>query len=125
MDSAEYGAYKLAYAHDGAARAWTVVPEGGREKLEGLLRQTRRPEQPDDAERATLFVPEYTLRNHGIEIVKVTQHAGQMLIIFPGASHQFFNVGPNIIETMSYHSHLLPGNPWNDRPRNNPFGTIG
>ena len=52
----------------------------------------------------SLYFTEGTLQTAGIEYTRVVQHPGEMLILFPFAYHQWFNMGPNIVESMAYAS---------------------
>ncbi|KAL8822094.1 MAG: hypothetical protein Q9191_007164 [Dirinaria sp. TL-2023a] len=114
MQIAEVGAYKVAYVLDGAPRVWTVVRPYEFQKVEALIPSTRECHQSvghkelsDEGEEipgATKYVPSKTLSDNGIEHTKFAQFDGEMVILFPFAYHQGYNVGPNIVETMAYAS---------------------
>lgn len=114
MQMTEIGAYKVAYVHDGGPRVWTVVRPYDFQKIEALVPGTRvchqsvgHKELSDEGEEVagvTDYVPKKTLVDNEIEFTKFVQFQGEMVILFPFAYHQGYNVGPNIVETMAYAS---------------------
>ena len=114
MQITELGAYKIAYVHDGGPRVWTVARPYEFQKIEALIPGTRachqsvgHKELSDDGNEdpgATKYVPSKTLTDNGIEHTKFAQFDGEMVILFPFAYHQGYNVGPNIVESMAYAS---------------------
>ena len=127
----DLGAYSLNYLHDGAAKVWTVVRPTHHMKLEELLhgyvQRSRksliavpRPKFPPTCDNFlkhnALYVPRSTLKMYDIPYTEVTQHIGEMVIVFPFAYHQAWNEGPNIAESMGYASDR-----WMIFPRNKLF----
>ena len=119
MQLGRYAGYSLSFHHSGAPRCWTVVTPIQHDRLESfmLLKTCREEDSQDEIGRPRkppacsdfmahqqIYVPDATLKSEGLESIKVVQHEGEMVVIFPWAYHQAFNAGPNIIESMMYAS---------------------
>lgn len=56
---------------------------------------------------SSLYLSEEVLAADGIEFTKFVQYQGELVILFPFAYYQSYNVGPNIVETMVSSTDLL------------------
>ncbi|MCJ1285662.1 hypothetical protein MMC26_005003 [Xylographa opegraphella] len=110
-------AYSISYLHKGAAKVWTVVKPFEHVKFEEIMHmvtspdlveteQGTRPHFPPQCDKfldhKRLYVPGPTLEAFGVVYRQVVQEQNEMIIIFPYAYHQAYDIDANISQEMSY-----------------------
>lgn len=101
----DHFAYSVNYQHIGETKTWYGIPGADTEKFE-LAMRNEMPElfenQPDILfQLVTLAKPE-KLRQAGVQVYAIDQHAGQFVITFPKAYHAGFNHGFNVNEAVNF-----------------------
>lgn len=101
----DHFAYSVNYQHIGETKTWYGIPGADTEKFERAMRDEM-PElfesQPDILfQLVTLAKPE-KLRQAGVQVYAIDQHAGQFVITFPKAYHAGFNHGFNVNEAVNF-----------------------
>lgn len=96
------------YHHRGSAFKWIIVPPMEKLKLEAAIRQQFNEELADlecsqFVHHLCLWVTPDRLRMWNIVFFEVTQSAGGLLFIFPGAYFWGFSTGHNVLE-WKYHA---------------------
>ena len=112
MQMGQYGAYTLNYHHRGAARHYLIVKPSEFDKVEAhVLHLTKKDTQAEKTLRCSQFVAHQKIMITSEDLIfqdighfKVTQHPGELVIIFPWAYYQGRSDGPNISEQMLYAS---------------------
>jgi histone demethylase JARID1 len=101
----DHFAYSVNYQHLGETKTWYGIPGEDAEKFEAAMR-AEMPElfenQPDILfQLVTLAKPE-KLREAGVNVYAIDQHAGQFVVTFPKAYHAGFNHGFNVNEAVNF-----------------------
>lgn len=101
----DHFAYSVNYQHIGETKTWYGIPGADTEKFELAMRDEM-PElfenQPDILfQLVTLAKPE-KLRQAGVSVYAIDQHAGQFVVTFPKAYHAGFNHGFNVNEAVNF-----------------------
>lgn len=89
-------------------KIWIIIPAACSGKLEDLIRSSlpKRSQQPctQFVRHRPMFIPPAVLKSNGIDFHVVRQKAGQGLVVWPGAYHQGFSLGPTVAEAINYAS---------------------
>lgn len=101
----DHWAYSVNYQHFGDTKTWYGIPGEDTEKFEQAMR-AEMPElfenQPDILfQLVTLAKPE-KLRQAGVRVYAIDQHAGQFVVTFPKSYHAGFNHGFNLNEAVNF-----------------------
>lgn len=93
--------YGVNYLHHGAPKSWYCIPPRSGHKMDKLAGNLF----PDQALYCTNFLRHKTamigpqeLKKRGVEVAKVVQEPGDIIVVFPHAYHSGFNHGYNIAE---------------------------
>ena len=101
----DHWSYSINYLHWGEAKTWYGVPSKDAEKLEQAVRSSA-PElfenQPDLMHHLVTTMSPVTLMNHGVNVYRLMQCAGEFVITLPRAYHAGFNQGYNCAEAVNF-----------------------
>lgn len=101
----DHWSYSINYLHWGEPKTWYGVSGADAEKFEHVMK-SRAPElferSPDLLHHLVTIMSPYELREAGVPIYRLDQHAGEFVITFPRAYHAGFNQGFNFAEAVNF-----------------------
>ncbi|KAL9940824.1 hypothetical protein V8E36_000312, partial [Tilletia maclaganii] len=93
--------HSINYLHFGAPKQWDTIPQNRRVSFETAMRLAF----PSDANRCQQFLRHKSYLVHPLHLksvsarpLKLVQHAGEIVITFPGGYHSGYNLGFNCAE---------------------------
>ncbi|KAH0556762.1 hypothetical protein GP486_005449 [Trichoglossum hirsutum] len=99
MHLEDYNVHSFNYLRSGKPKRWVVVNPGSRAKFEDLIKATF-PKYPASCSQfmrhQNFYMSPSFLRKHSIGFVQVTQTPGDMMVLYPFAYHQGYNMGDNL-----------------------------
>jgi len=103
----EYDLISLNYLHDGAPKIWYIIHPSSYSKFEELVNQLKLFSDISSSclsplQHKTLLIKPSFLHLHSIEYYKIEQKINELMIIFPGIYHFYFDTGFNLSETIKY-----------------------
>ncbi|KAI9783650.1 MAG: hypothetical protein M1839_003498 [Geoglossum umbratile] len=104
MHIEDYNIHSLNYLRSGEPKRWTIINPNSLPAFESLIRGLL-PGLSNCSQfvrHADLYILPRVLRDYGIDHVEVTQKPGDMLILFPFAYHQGYNMGENMAFANNY-----------------------
>jgi histone demethylase JARID1 len=97
--------YSLNYMHQGAAKIWYGIPEDEKEKMDNYIRKKHSQlldKDPSFIHRLVLLIDPLELIENGINVYKLVQRPGEMVVTFPKGYHCGFSTGFNISEAVNF-----------------------
>lgn len=100
----DYDLITLNYLHQGAAKIWYIIHPSSYSKFEELINQfsDRSLSCLSPLQHKTLLINPSFLRLHSIEYYQIEQKIRELVVIFPGTYHFYFDTGFNLSETIRY-----------------------
>jgi len=96
--------YSLNYLHDGSPKIWYGIPIRDKEKMDEYIKSKYYGillKQPDLIHRLTVHIDPIELRANGINVFRVVQNPGDMILTLPKAYHTGFSTGLNMAEAIN------------------------
>lgn len=101
----DYDLYSVNYLHYGAPKTWYCISGADRARFERAAASSA-PELardcPEFLRHKELLLSPALLKSLGVPFTRVTQHAREFIITFPGAYHAGFNHGYNCAESTNF-----------------------
>ncbi|KAI9771734.1 MAG: hypothetical protein M1839_002748 [Geoglossum umbratile] len=105
MHLEDYNVHSFNYLRSGEPKRWVVVNPSSRTKFEDLIKATF-PAIPATCSQfmrhQNLYMSPSFLSQHSIGFAEITQTPGDMLVLFPFAYHQGYNMGENLALASNY-----------------------
>ena len=106
----DYDLISLNYLHHGAPKVWYIIHPSSYTKFEELVNELKLFSDASSSsssclsplQHQTLLINPSFLSLHGIEFFKIEQKSNELVVIFPGIYHFYFNTGFNLTETVRY-----------------------
>mgnify|MGYP001088323111 FL=1 len=97
--------YSINYIHFGAPKQWYAIRQADRKRFESVMASTF----PADARKCAHFlrhksflVSPSVLASHGIQPLRLVQHAHEFVITYPYGYHSGYNLGFNCAESVNF-----------------------
>jgi hypothetical protein len=103
----DYDLISFNYLHSGAPKIWYIISPSSYSKFEELVNQLKLFSDNSlsclsPLQHQTLLIKPSFLHLHAIEYYKIEQKAQELVVIFPGIYHFYFDTGFNLSETIKY-----------------------
>jgi hypothetical protein len=105
----EYDLISLNYLHYGAPKIWYIIHPSCYTKFEELVNKLKLFSDISSSssclsplQHKTLLIKPSFLQLHSIEYYQIEQKINELIIIFPGIYHFYFDTGFNLSETIKY-----------------------
>ena len=103
----DYDLISLNYLHHGAPKIWYIIHPSSYSKFEELVNRMQfiseiSPSCLSPLQHKTLLINPAFLRAHAIEYYQIEQKIRELVVIFPGTYHFYFDTGFNLSETIRY-----------------------
>jgi hypothetical protein len=103
----DYDLITLNYLHHGAPKIWYIIHPSSYSKFEELVNQLKLFSDISFSclsplQHKTLLIKPSFLRLHSIEYYQIEQKLNELVVIFPGIYHYYFDTGFNLSETIKY-----------------------
>ncbi|UJR32194.1 hypothetical protein I4U23_019658 [Adineta vaga] len=97
----------LNYLHHGAAKIWYIIHPSSYTKLEELVNKLKLFSDISSSclsplQHKSLLINPSFLQLHSIEYYQIEQKLNELVVIFPGTYHFYFDTGFNLSETVKY-----------------------
>ncbi len=97
--------YSLNYLHDGSPKIWYGIPLKDKEKMDDYIKNKYYGillKQPDLIHRLTVHIDPKELKASGINVFRVVQNPGDLILTLPKAYHTGFSTGINMAEAINF-----------------------
>lgn len=103
----EHDLISLNYLHHGAPRIWYIIQPSCYTKFEELVNKLKLFSDISSSclsplQHKSLLIKPSFLQSHSIEYYQIEQKSNEIVLIFPGTYHFYFDTGFNLIETVKY-----------------------
>jgi hypothetical protein len=103
----EYDLISLNYLHYGAPKIWYIIHPSSYSKFEELVNKLKLFSDISSSclsplQHKTLLIKPSFLNLYSIEYYQIEQKLNELIIIFPGIYHFYFDTGFNLSETIKY-----------------------
>jgi hypothetical protein len=103
----EHDLISLNYLHHGAPKIWYIIHPSSYSKLEELVNKLKLFSDISSSclsplQHKSLLIKPSFLRLHSIEYYQIEQKLNELVVIFPGTYHFYFDTGFNLSETVKY-----------------------
>jgi len=96
--------YSLNYLHDGSPKIWYGIPVKDKEKMDEFIKNKYFGillKKPDLIHRLTVHIDPKELAENGIDVYRVVQNPGDIILTLPKAYHTGFSTGLNMAEAVN------------------------
>ena len=95
------------YLHFGAPKIWYIINPSSYAKFEELVNDTKLFRDLSVSclsplQHKSLLIDPSFLRSNSIEFCRIEQKVNEIIVIFPGTYHCYFDAGFNVCETVKY-----------------------
>ena len=103
----EHDLISLNYLHHGAPKIWYIIHPSSYSKLEELVNKFKLFSDISSSclsplQHKSLLIKPSFLHLHSIEFYQIEQKINELVVIFPGIYHFYFDTGFNLSETVKY-----------------------
>jgi hypothetical protein len=103
----EHDLISLNYLHHGASKIWYIIHPTSYSKFEELVNELKLFSEVASSclsplQHKSLLINPSFLQLHSIEYYQIEQKINELVVIFPGIYHCYFDTGFNLSETVKY-----------------------